>query len=112
MSHVLGSGAVIAGRQLEGVGETLHDAGQITDTNIDNLTIKIKDFILNPKSQQNLEKKAQIYANQYSWHNQVKRHYALSDEITNMILSVNLIPDLDEYSSQLDDEMRSYIGIR
>jgi len=111
ISHVLGSGAIIAGRDLEGVGETLKDAGQITDTDIDNLTLKISNYILNPESGPKLEKAAQVYANQYSWPNQVQRHYALTQEVSHEVPSLEFLSGLNEKSLQLLDEMPSYIGM-
>ncbi len=111
MSHVLGSGAVIAGRDLEGVGETLKEAGQITDTNIDNLTLKIRDYILSPESGKKLEKKAEIYANQYSWTNQVQRHYDLTQGITHKIPSSQLLSGFDEHSLDLMNIAPQYVNM-
>jgi len=111
MSHVLGSGAVIAGRDLERVGEMLKDAGQIADTNIDSLTLKIREFVLNPESGEKLEKKAQVYANQYSWPNQVQRHYALSQEVSHKVPALELLSRFGERSLELMNEVPTYASM-
>jgi glycosyltransferase involved in cell wall biosynthesis len=81
LSHALGTGAVIAGRDIEGVGETLKDAGAIVDTDINSLTSKMKKLIINPEITNFLAEKALDYATEYSWENQVEQHYKLAKQL-------------------------------
>jgi hypothetical protein len=79
LSHALGAGAVIAGRDMEGVGETLKDAGEITDTDLRYLVLKMKVLIRNPELFGRIEESALQYAADFSWANQAQRHYELAD---------------------------------
>ena len=81
LAHALGAGAIIAGRDLEGVGETLRGAGEIVDTDIDRLTMKIRDVILNPELARQIEMQVSDYASEFSWKNQASRHYKLAETI-------------------------------
>jgi len=85
IAHALGAGAIVAGRDLEGVGETLKEAGQIADTDINNLTIKIKHLLLDPELQLRTEQKALKYADEFSWESQARRHYELAEPILRTI---------------------------
>jgi len=78
LAHALGAGAVIAGRDLEGAGEILKEAGQLADTDIDRLIMKIKNLIANPELRERIEESTLIYATEYSWENQALRHYELA----------------------------------
>jgi hypothetical protein len=92
MAHALGTHAIIAGRELEGVGETLRDAGQIVDSNIDRLTLKIRDVLLDPSLVTQIENKAGEYARYYSWKNQIFRHYEMADAVVKQA-AVRFEPD-------------------
>ncbi|HEY40730.1 MAG TPA: hypothetical protein G4O18_02600 [Dehalococcoidia bacterium] len=81
LSHALGAGAIIAGRDLEGVGETLKDAGAMADSDPECLLLKIRDHVLNPWLQFQVEQKALAYAGKYSWGNQTRLHYKLAQEV-------------------------------
>lgn len=81
LAHALGAGAIIAGRDLEGVGETLKDAGEPIDTDLGHLLLKIKRLILNPELAVKIEERALSYAAEYSWENQARRHYQLVGRI-------------------------------
>ncbi|HEY41969.1 MAG TPA: hypothetical protein G4O18_08985 [Dehalococcoidia bacterium] len=81
LAHALGAGAVIASRDIEGVGETLKDAGAIIDTDLARLMVKMKSLIINPELSEDISEKALDYAEEYSWDNQVRRHYELSQQI-------------------------------
>ncbi len=85
IAHALGAGAIVAGRDLEGVGETLKEAGQIADTDINNLTTKIKHLLLDPELRIRTEQKALKYADEFSWGNQAHRHYELAEPIIHTI---------------------------
>jgi len=79
LAHALGAGAIIAGRDMEGVGETLKDAGEIVDTDLRHLLLKMRDLISNPESAERIEESALQYAAEFSWANQARRHYELAD---------------------------------
>jgi len=82
LAHALGAGAIIAGRDLEGVGETLKEAGALVDTDLTHLLVKVKDVILNPELSQKIEEKALKYAPKFSWKNQARRHYELAERVS------------------------------
>lgn len=87
LAHALGAGAVIAGRDLEGVGETLKEAGELVDIDLNNLLLKMSDLILNPELVEMIEERALNYANEFSWENQSRRHYELIEHILSSILT-------------------------
>ncbi|MFO8100587.1 MAG: hypothetical protein R6U37_00245 [Dehalococcoidia bacterium] len=64
---------------MEGIGETLKGAGELVDTDIDRLTGKIRDSILNPEISEEIEKNALQYAHEFSWKNQALKHYELAE---------------------------------
>jgi glycosyltransferase involved in cell wall biosynthesis len=81
LAHALGAGAVIASRDIEGVGETLKDAGAAVDSNMETLISKMKTLITNPELAEDVAEKALYYAEDYSWENQVRRHYELAGRL-------------------------------
>jgi hypothetical protein len=81
LAHALGAGAVVAGRDLEGVGETLKDAGGLTDTNLRGLLLRMRELILNPELSEQIEERALTYAAEFCWENQTRRHYELAGKI-------------------------------
>lgn len=81
LAHALGAGAVVAGRDLEGFGETLEEAGGLVDTGLNNLLLKMKNLILSPELKASTEEKALNYATRFSWENQARRHYELTEHI-------------------------------
>ena len=90
MAHALGAGAIIAGRDLEGVGEALKDAGELADKDMGHLLLKIRDIMLNPELGEGVEEMALEYAAEFSWGNQARRHYELAEHILHpMPLSVS-----------------------
>jgi len=80
-AHAIGVGAIIAGRDLEGVGETLKAAGGLVDTNLRHLVVKIHDLILKPKVSEKIEETALNYAVKFCWENQARSHYELAERI-------------------------------
>ena len=81
LAHALGAGAIVAGRDLEGVGETLREARQLTDSNLIYLLTKIQQVIINPELAEIAEERALNYAAEFSWENQIRRHYELAEHI-------------------------------
>lgn len=85
LTHAIGAGAIIAGRDLEGVGETLKDAGAMADSDPERLLLKIRDHVLNPLLQHQVEQKALAYAREFSWENQTRLHYQLAQELLSSV---------------------------
>jgi len=81
LSHALGVGAIVACRDLEGVGEAVKEAGGIVDTDLKHLLFKITNLILNPGLGEGIEQRALSYAVEFSWKNQARRHYELAERI-------------------------------
>lgn len=81
LAHALGAGAIVAVRDLEGVGETLKEAGGLVDTDLRQLLLKIGNLILNPELEARLEEAALKYAAEFSWERQARRHYELAEHI-------------------------------
>lgn len=81
LTHALGAGAIIACRDLEGVGEAVKEAGGIVDTDLSHLLFKITNLILNPGLGEGIEQSALSYAAEFSWRNQARRHYELAERI-------------------------------
>jgi len=79
--QALGTGAIIAGRDMEGSGEILKEAGQITEKDFQRLLIKIKKTTLNSKFRRKIEKRALKYIKKFSWRNQALKHYKLAEYI-------------------------------
>ncbi|NQT73847.1 MAG: hypothetical protein HQ553_13950 [Chloroflexi bacterium] len=86
VAHALGAGAIVAGRDLEGVGETLREAGQVADTDMNNLIMKIKHLVLDSNLLERSEEKALNYAKEFSWEKQALRHYELIEPIVHTAL--------------------------
>jgi glycosyltransferase involved in cell wall biosynthesis len=86
LGHALGAGAVVAGRDLEGLGETLKEAGELANTDLKVLMMKIQEIILNPELVARIEESALSYAAKFSWHNQARRHYELAEHIRPPVL--------------------------
>lgn len=86
VAHALGAGAIVAGRDLEGVGETLREAGQVADTDLNDLIMKIKHLILDSNLRERSEEKALNYAREFSWEKQALRHYELTEPIVHTAL--------------------------
>ena len=81
LAHALGAGAVIASRDIEGVGEALKDAGAVVDADLATLTLKMKNLIINSEFADIVAEQALHYAKEYSWENQVQQHYELAKRL-------------------------------
>jgi hypothetical protein len=81
LAHALGAGAVIASRDIEGVGETLKDTGAVVDADLTRLMVKMKNLIINPEFADYIAEKALDYAEEYSWENQVQRHNEMAEHL-------------------------------
>jgi len=107
LAHALGAGALIAGRDLEGVGETLKEAGELADTDLRRLIMKSGNLILNPELRERIEKRALSYAAEFSWENQARRHYELAEHIVPLV-PIQLVP----YSPLTIDTMAAPVADR
>ena len=81
ITHAFGAGGIVAGRDLEGVGETLKEAGALCDSDPQRLLLKIRDLILAPELQERVRERAVDYAEKFSWENQARRHYGLAESL-------------------------------
>ena len=79
LARALGAGAVVAARDLEGVGETLKDAGGMVDTSLRRLMLKMRETVLDPELAERIAESALTYAAEYSWKNQARRHFELAE---------------------------------
>ncbi len=91
LAHALGAGAIIAGRDLEGVGETLKDACEPADTDIKRLQIKMREVIHNPEIAEMIEKKVLDYSREFSWENQARRHFELAEHVLSRVNAQTVI---------------------
>lgn len=81
LTHALGVGAPIVGRDLEGVGEVLKKAGQIAEKDWPKLIRKTKQALLNPAFTQKMSEHSLNYAQKYSYQNQARKHFQLAKHI-------------------------------
>ena len=81
LAHALGAGALVAARDIEGVGETLTESGAIVDSRLPRLLLKIRDALLNREEGARREERARAYATRYSWRGQALQHFRLADRV-------------------------------
>ena len=81
LAHALGAGALIAGRDLEGAGETLKAAGEPVASTLEGLINRMKEIILNPRLAGHVEEQTTTYAAGLSWRNQRRRHCELAEQV-------------------------------
>jgi hypothetical protein len=84
LSHALGAGAIVAGRDLEGVGETLREAGGLADKDLWRLLTQMKNQIINPVLGKEREDAARQYAARLSWQKQAQLHCDLADYVLSL----------------------------
>jgi hypothetical protein len=81
LAHALGAGATIAGRDLEGVGETLRESGQPVDVSLARLLAKIRSVVTNPELREMIKLKTLEYATELSWENQARQHHQVAETV-------------------------------
>lgn len=81
LAHALGAGAVIACRDMEGVGETVKMAGGLACSDLEQLIIGLKELILDSKLRDEMSQKAVRYAERFSWANQTMQHFKLAEQL-------------------------------
>ncbi|MCL0035025.1 hypothetical protein M1N21_03870, partial [Dehalococcoidia bacterium] len=59
----------------------LKEAGELVDTDLRRLLVKIREIIINPALRERMEEAALRYAAEFSWKNQSRRHYELAERI-------------------------------
>ena len=72
---------LVAGRDLEDVGETLKEAGGLVDTDLVDLLLQMRNLILNPEASKEMEERTLEYSTKFSWSKQTWRHYELAERI-------------------------------
>lgn len=81
IAHAMGARTCIVGRRIEGIGETLDNAGLLSVVSLDDMAEQIARLILDPASRQHSEKLGIEYAERYSFQNQAQKHRLLNDTL-------------------------------
>ena len=81
LAHALGMGAVIVGRDIEGVGEELREVGAPVCRDFDELVEKAVRLLNDEARADAASMRARRYAAQYSWVNQASRHPEIADAL-------------------------------
>ncbi len=91
MAHAQGTGVPIAGRRIEGIGETLELSGLPSSNTIDELSYKIVEIIKNPVLRDRIEEMSDRFANKFSFRNQAEKHLFIEE----VLMEGNKLPLLD-----------------
>ncbi len=78
VAHALGVGASLIGRDVEGLGEALRDAGAPVCTGFDELVSCTLDLLRSPARLQSLRVRYLEYAEQYAWKRQAQCHLEIA----------------------------------
>ena len=81
LAHALGAGSIVAGRDMEGSGEMLKDAGAICEKDMDSLISEMKNLLVNPDISFRMEQEALRYASEFSWSAQAQAHRKLAQTV-------------------------------
>ncbi|MCK4362152.1 MAG: hypothetical protein KAW13_02610 [Dehalococcoidia bacterium] len=81
IAHSLGTGATIACRDMEGVGETVKMAGGLASPDFGRLIDGIKWLILDPGLRNEMSERAVRYAEEFSWRTQALKHFELAEQL-------------------------------
>mgnify|MGYP001051194664 CR=1 FL=1 len=81
VAHALGTGAVIACRDMEGLGETVRMAGGLPCADFEQLISGIKQLMLNSRLRNEVSERAVRYAEEFSWRNQALKHFELAEQL-------------------------------
>ena len=81
LAHALGISAVVVGRDIEGVGETLKMSGYPALNTYEDFLDEIERVIANPESKDLMEKSSSKYARTYNWENQASKHKILVESL-------------------------------
>ena len=83
LADALGMGAVVIGRDIEGVGEELREAGAPVCTDFDELVEQAVRLLTDKARAAAASERARRCATLYSWANQGKRHLEIADALVN-----------------------------
>jgi len=81
LAHAIGIGAIVIGRNIEGVGETLKMSGYPALNTYEDFLDEIERVIANPESKDLMEKNVSEYARTYNWENQALKHIKLVESL-------------------------------
>ncbi len=81
MSHALGAGTCVMGRDIEGIGETLKLCGLPATETLEELAEVVREYILHPGLRQKAEERGREYAKRYSYEAQAKKHLLLAESL-------------------------------
>lgn len=81
MAHAQGTGVAIAGRDLEGLGETLKLSGLPSSQTMEGLSDKIAEILTEPTLRREIEKKSERYAQQFSFYQQAQKHIQVEEAL-------------------------------
>lgn len=81
LAHALGAGATVAGRDLEGVGETLKEAGGLANKDLRLLLTQMRNQIINPGLGKEREEAIRQYSMKLSWQKQAQLHCELAEHV-------------------------------
>ena len=81
LAHALGAGATIACRDMEGVGETVREAGGSAYADFEQAIAGLKELILHLKLRNEMSERAVKYAEEFSWRIQASQHFKLAERL-------------------------------
>lgn len=81
MAHAQGTGVMIAGRNIEGIGETLSLSGLPSAKTIEEISDHIVEIIKHPSLWKMMEERSDRFKNQYSFQNQAQKHILLAEAV-------------------------------
>lgn len=82
LAHAIGIGAIVIGRKLEGVGETLKMCDYPALNNYKDFLNEIERVTADSESKDLMKKSASKYARTYNWENQALKHIELVESLT------------------------------
>jgi len=81
IAHALGTGATIACRDMEGVGEMVKMAGGLTSPDFGRLIDGVRWLVLDRGLRDEMSERAVGYAEEFSWRNQALKHFELAEQL-------------------------------
>ncbi|MBW1998985.1 MAG: hypothetical protein JRJ29_13605, partial [Deltaproteobacteria bacterium] len=82
LAHAQGTGVIIAGRDREGVGETLRLSGLPAANSLEELAERITEMALEPGLRREVEERSRSYAMTYSFSNQARKHLLIREALS------------------------------
>ena len=81
MAHAQGTGTCIAGRRIEGIGETLDLAGLPSAVSLEDLSEKIVRLVSEPGLREEAKRSSWHYAQEFSFERQAQKHILLAEAV-------------------------------